>query len=166
VPASTPSSAVQAASADGAFPRGRRYYWKSHFLPGLPDGAVDVLLDAFARVPSPVSMIALQQTGGAIARVPPEATAYGNRDAAFDCIPISAWDDPADDAAQIAWVRGLWEAMRPFATGGVYVNNLGDEGDDRIRAAYRGNYARLSALKQRYDPGNLFRLNQNIRPRA
>ncbi len=155
---------VLQASADGLFPRGRRYYWKSHFLAGLADAAIDTLLDLFARVPSPLSVVGLQQTGGAIGRVAPDATAYANRNAAFDCIPIAIWEDPAGDAANIGWSRAVWEAMRPFATGGVYVNNLGEEGEDRIRAAYGDNHARLAALKARYDPANLFRLNQNIRP--
>jgi FAD/FMN-containing dehydrogenase len=154
------------ASADGLFPRGRRYYLKSHFLPRLEGAAIDALLDLFARVPSPMSVVGLQQAGGAIARVPADATAYANRDAAFDCFPIAIWEDAAQDAANIAWSRAVWEAMRPFATGGVYVNNLGEEGEERIRAAYGPNYARLAALKARYDPTNLFRLNQNIRPAA
>lgn len=152
-------------SADGIFPRARRYYWKSHFLPGLTEtAAVDTLLERFAQVPSPMSVIGLQQAGGAIARVPVDATAYANRDAAFDCIPIAIWEDPAQDAANIAWSRSVWEALRPFSTGGVYVNNLGDEGEERIRAAYGRNLEKLAALKAKYDPGNLFRLNQNIRP--
>jgi FAD/FMN-containing dehydrogenase len=153
-------------SADGLFPRTRRYYWKSHFLPGLTHTAIDTLLDQFNQVPSPMSVVGLQQAGGAIARVPIEATAYANRDAAFDCIPIAIWEDPAQDAANIAWARSVWEAMRPFSTGGVYVNNLGDEGEERIRAAYGRNLDRLAAVKATYDPGNLFRLNQNIRPAA
>jgi FAD/FMN-containing dehydrogenase len=161
--APTAYTALQA-SADGLFARGRRYYWKSHFLPGLTETAIDTLLDQFAQVPSPMSLIALQQAGGAVARVPVEATAYANRDAAFDCIPISIWEDPAQDAANIAWSRSVWEAMRPFSTGGVYVNNLGDEGEERIRAAYGRNLERLAVVKAAYDPGNLFRLNQNILP--
>lgn len=153
-------------SADGIFPRARRYYWKSHFLPGLTDTAIDTLLDRFAEVPSPMSVIGLQQADGAIARVPSHATAYGNRDAAFDCIPIAIWEDPAQDAANIAWSRSVWAAMWPFATGGVYVNNLGDEGEERIRAAYGRNWKRLATVKATYDPDNLFRINQNIRPAA
>jgi hypothetical protein len=153
-------------SADGIFPRTRRYYWKSHFLPGLTETAIDTMLERFAAVPSAMSVIALQQVGGAIARVPSDATAYANRDAAFDCIPISIWEDPAKDAANVAWSRSVWESMRPFSTGGVYVNNLGDEGEERIRGAYGGNLGRLATIKATYDPGNLFRLNQNIRPAA
>ena len=153
-------------SADPLFPRTRRYYWKSHFLPDLTDTAIDVLLERFAHVPSPMSVIGLQQAGGAIARVPSDATAYANRDAAFDCIPIAIWEDPPQDAANIAWSRSVWEAMRPFSTGGVYVNNLGDEGEERIRAAYGCNWKRLATVKATYDPDNLFRFNQNIRPVA
>ena len=153
-------------SADGLFQRSRRYYWKSHFLPGLSEAAIDMLLDRFSQVPSAMSVIGLQQAGGAIARVPSDATAYANRDAAFDCIPIAIWEDPAQDAANITWSRSVWEAMRPFSTGGVYVNNLGDEGEERIRAAYGRNLQRLAAVKATYDPDNLFRLNQNIAPTA
>jgi FAD/FMN-containing dehydrogenase len=87
-----------------------------------------------------------------------------NRNALYDCFPVSIWDDAADDEAQIRWVRELFEAMRPFSTGGVYANNLGEEGSDRVEAAYGENYARLAALKWKYDPTNFFRLNQNIRP--
>jgi FAD/FMN-containing dehydrogenase len=151
-------------SGDAIFPRGRRYYWKSHFMREVNDAAIEVMMALFARVPSPMSVAALQQVGGMIARVPADATAYAHRDAAYDCIPISIWEDPAQDAANLAWGREFWEAMRPFSTGGVYVNNLGEEGEERVRAAYGANYARLAALKARYDPSNLFRLNQNVRP--
>ena len=102
--------------------------------------------------------------GGAIARIPSVATPYANRDALYDCFPISIWDDPAEDEAQIRWAREAWSAIKPFSTGGVYVNNLGDEGEDRVMSAYGENYPRLVALKNRYDPTNCFRLNQNIRP--
>lgn len=156
-------TALQCA-ADGMFLRGRRYYWKSHYLNDLPDAAIDVLMARFAEVPSPLSKLGLQQVGGAIARVPADATAYANRDAAWDCIPIAAWEDPTADARNIAWAHGIWEAMRPFATGGVYLNNLGEEGEERIRAAFGANYARLAALKAKYDPTNLFRANQNVAP--
>jgi FAD/FMN-containing dehydrogenase len=151
---------------DPLFPRGRRYYWKSHYLREIGDAAVDTLLEQFARVPSPMSLLVLQAVGGAAGRVGATETAYAHRDARYDCIPAAIWEDPAADEANIAWSRGVWEAMTPFATGGVYVNSLGDEGEERIRAAYGPNYARLVALKARYDPENLFRLNQNLRPAA
>jgi hypothetical protein len=130
----------------------------------LTEPAIDTLLAAYATAPSANSLLVLQQVGGAIARVPRSETPYVNRDALYDCFPVAIWDDSADDDAQIRWARELWMAMRPFSTGGVYANNLGDEGTDRVEAAYGENYPRLEALKNKYDPGNLFRLNQNIRP--
>jgi Berberine and berberine like len=99
-----------------------------------------------------------------VARVADDATAFGHRDVAYDFIPTSIWTDPADSERQIAWVREFWEATKPFGTGGVYVNNLGEEGEDRVLAAYGSNYRRLAAVKAQYDLGNFFRLNQNVRP--
>jgi FAD/FMN-containing dehydrogenase len=151
-------------NGDSLFPRGRRYYWKAQFLRDIGDGAIDALLETYAQAPSPSSLLVFQQVGGAIARVAASASPYANRDAHYDCFPLAIWDDPAEDVANIEWARSLWEAVRPYSTGGVYANNLGDEGEDRVRAAYGENHARLVALKNRYDPTNLFRLNQNIRP--
>ncbi|MDX8455838.1 FAD-binding oxidoreductase [Mesorhizobium sp. VK9D] len=151
-------------AGDSLFPRGRRYYWKAQFMREINDGAIEALLDAYARAPNRSSLLVFQQVGGAIARVPASHSPYANRDAALDCFPIAIWDDPADDEANISWARHLWSAVRPFSTGGVYANNLGDEGDERVRDAYGANYARLAAVKKQYDPTNFFRLNQNIRP--
>ena len=151
-------------AGDSVFPRGRRYYWKAQFLRELTDAAIDTLLAAYATAPSVNSLVVLQQVGGAIARVPKSATPYVNRDALYNCFPVAIWDDPADDEPNIQWARHFWNAMRPFSTGGVYANNLGDEGEDRVQAAYGENYPRLVALKNKYDPTNVFRLNQNIRP--
>jgi FAD/FMN-containing dehydrogenase len=150
-------------AGDANFPRGRRYYWKAQFLRELTDVAIDTLLTTYATAPAE-SLLVLQHVGGAIARVPVTATPYGNREALYDCFPISIWDNPKEDAPRIRWVRELWDAMRPFSTGGVYANNLGEEGTERIEAAYGENYARLLALKNKYDPTNFFRLNQNIQP--
>jgi hypothetical protein len=152
-------------AGDANFPRGRRYYWKAQFMRELSDPAVDVLLESYAGAPSG-SLLVLQHVGGAIARVPVNDTPYANRDALYDCFPISIWDDPEEDVARIRWARELWDAMRPFSTGGVYANNLGEEGTERVEAAYGGNYPRLLALKNKYDPTNFFRLNQNIKPTA
>lgn len=154
------------AGGDSLFPRGRRYYWKAQFLHTLTDAAIDNLLEAYARAPSASSLVVFQHVGGAIARVPASATPYANRDARYDCFPISIWDAPSEEDAAIRWARDVWNAIKPFSTGGVYVNNLGDEGEDRVHAAYGENYARLAALKAKYDPANFFRLNQNIRPLA
>ena len=153
-------------SLDELFARGRRFYWKSHFLREMSDAAIDTMVSEFAKVPGPPSLIILQQAGGETARREAGSTAYGNRDANWNFIPCAISDDPAEDRRNMAWVRGIFEAMRPFATGGVYVNDLGEEGEDRIRAAYGENYDRLTQVKAKYDPTNLFRLNQNIRPAA
>nr|WP_302474575.1 BBE domain-containing protein [Roseococcus sp. MDT2-1-1] len=149
---------------DDLFARGRRFYWKSQLLREIADGAIEALLGQAAVIPAPPTVIVLQQIGGAVARVGAGETAYAHRDAAYDCVPIAVWDDPAEDGRNLAWGRGVFEALRPFATGGVYVNNLGEEGEERVRAAYGANHARLARLKAKFDPGNFFRLNQNIRP--
>lgn len=155
---------VQIQSAgDSLFPRGRRYYWKAQFMREIADQAIDAMLAAYMTAPRE-SLLVLQQVGGAISRVPMDETPYANRDALYDCFPISIWDNPSDDETHIRWARDLWDAMRPFSTGGVYANNLGEEGIDRVLAAYGENYPRLAALKNKYDPTNLFRLNQNIKP--
>lgn len=152
-------------SLDDTSPHGRRYYLKSQMLNNIDDGAIDALVDHFADVPSPQTLVLLFQLGGAIDRLPGEHTAYHQRGAAYRLAIVSAWEDPADDAVNIAWARRCDQAMQQFVSGGVYVNELGDEGQDRILAAYgRTTYDRLVNLKNRYDPTNFFRLNQNIAP--
>ena len=143
---------------------GMRNYWKSHDFRELSDGLIDVLVDYAHRIPDPQTEIAFAQLGGAVRRVPPEATAYGHRDAQFVMNVHGRWKDPAKDAACISWARDLFQAAAPFATGAVYVNFMTQDEQDRVQAAYGGNYGRLVELKTRYDPTNLFRLNQNIRP--
>ena len=151
-------------AGDTSFPRGHRFYWKAQFLRQITEAAADALIDRFPSVPSPRSFFVFQQVGGAIARVPATATAYANREAAYDSFPVSIWSDQAADEANIAWAREMYAVLRPFAMDAVYVNNLGDEGPDRVKAAFGENYDRLLSLKRKYDPNNLFRLNQNIRP--
>lgn len=154
---------VQSAG-DAIFPRGRRYSWKAQFMRELSDDAIDVLLDVYRKAPSANALLVLQQVGGAIARVPVSETAYACRDAEFDCFPIAIWDERTADEENIGWVREVWAAVRPYSTGAVYVNNLGDEGQERVKAAYGPNYQRLVDVKNKYDPANVFCLNQNIRP--
>jgi FAD/FMN-containing dehydrogenase len=145
---------------------GMRNYWKSHDFLALDDGLIDVLVDHARRIPDPQTEIAFAQLGGAVSRVPADATAYAHRNAQFVVNVHGRWADPAKDATCVAWARELFQAAAPFATGGVYVNFLAQDEQGRVPAAYGGNYARLVALKREYDPGNLFRVNQNIGPAA
>lgn len=143
---------------------GARNYWKSHAFGGLDDGLIDVLCDYASRLPSAETEIAFAQLGGQINRVAPEATAYPHRDAEYLVNLHTRWRDPAEDEACIAWARSLFDACKPFATGGTYVNFIPEDDRDGVRRAYLGNAQRLAAIKAKYDPNNLFRVNQNIRP--
>ena len=149
---------------DEGFPSGLQVYWRSDFLESLPDDAIDALCERFEAITSPLSALLIEQFGGAVARVPADETAFAQRDALFNLAVISRWTDPATADTHIGWARKSSESARPFASGGVYVNYLGAEGADRVRAAYGTKYDRLVALKQKYDPTNLFRTNQNIQP--
>jgi FAD/FMN-containing dehydrogenase len=152
---------------DASAPAGGLSYWKSDYLNELSDACIDVLVRHTAALPtlSPLNTVHLYPLGGAVARVGSTKTAFAHRAARYSTILAAEWFDPAQSEANIQWVRELWQAMRPFSTGGVGVNFLGgDEGAERVRAAYGQNYARLAMLKKRYDPTNFFRLNQNIAP--
>jgi FAD/FMN-containing dehydrogenase len=154
---------------DDATPEGNQYYEKAHFMRDIPAGAMDVMLEYFQNAPSPLSVPVFQQLGNAANRVAPDATAFGHRDARYNLILIADWTAPRDTEVNVTWTRELWEALRPYATGGVYVNNIGREADGDgalLRAAYGTNYQRLAAIKHTYDPANLFRHNQNITPVA
>ncbi len=139
---------------------GRHYYWKSEYLPEFLKAAGNVLMDHALKITSPHSSILVFQLGKALARFGETDMPAGNRNAA------SSWEDPTQTEEQIAWARGCWSAMQQFSTGGVNVNFLtGEEGNQRVRAAYgSANYERLVELKNKYDPQNMFRLNQNIPP--
>jgi FAD/FMN-containing dehydrogenase len=153
---------------DEGFPPGRRAYWKSGFLQGLDDAAIDVMVEHFRRVPSPHSAVLVEHCGGAMSRVDASETAFAHRTAPYNLTILASWDDSTADATNIAWARELWAAVQPFVVDAVYVNSLGDardEGQSRIRAAYGAvTYDRLADLKRQYDPANLFRVNQNIMP--
>lgn len=144
---------------------GARNYWKSHAFRQLDDGLIDVLLDAVSKLPTAECEVFIGHLGGAVNRVPVDATAYPHRDVEFVMNVHTRWREAADDAACIAWARGLFAATSPFATGGVYVNFMPEDEAQRVRAgAYGRNFDRLAKLKQTYDPTNLFRMNQNIAP--
>jgi FAD/FMN-containing dehydrogenase len=150
---------------DSGMPPGRRYYWKSEYLPPLDEKITDTVIAHAAQITSPFSQVALFQMGGATSRAGEDHTAASHRNAAFVINISAAWQEPTQSEVHMAWARSLWSAMQPFSIGGVYVNFLSqDEGEDRVRAAYGANYARLVALKNKYDPSNLFRMNQNIKP--
>jgi FAD/FMN-containing dehydrogenase len=145
---------------------GQRNYWKSHDFEALPQDAIDKLLAAVDDLPDPQSEIFIAHTGGEMARVASDATAYPQRRSHFIMNVHTRWDSEKDDAKCISWARALFDAMAVHSTGSVYVNFMPDDETDRISGAYGDNYERLAAIKRRYDPDNLFRLNHNILPKA
>lgn len=146
---------------------GVRNYWKSHDFIELKDGLIDVLLDAVKRLPTPDCEVFIGNLGGAVNRVPADATAYPHRNVEFVMNVHTRWNHPREDKDCIAWARGLYDKAAPFATGGVYVNFMPDDEAARVKGgAYGPNYERLAKIKAKYDPGNLFRLNQNVPPAA
>ncbi|WP_254764085.1 FAD-binding oxidoreductase [Natrinema marinum] len=150
-------------SFDPLLTEGARNYWKSHNFSELSDGAIDTAIEYAETLPTPLSEIFFGQLGGVMARVPADATAFPHRDAAYGMNVHTRWEDPADDDRCIAWARTFHDAMAPHATGGVYVNFVSErEGEENI--AYGNSYERLAELKAKYDPENLFRMNQNVEP--
>lgn len=151
---------------DAFFPEGLLYYWKSLFLDHLDDEVINAMVVHAENRPSPQTPLIVRHLGGAISRVPEEATAYGNRNALFNLSVDSTWEDPAQSERNIAWTRKVWTQMRQFSDGGVYMNFAGflEEGEKLLHEAHGENYERLVDLKNKYDPTNLFRLNHNIKP--
>jgi FAD/FMN-containing dehydrogenase len=146
-------------------PPGLRNYWKSNYLQDLSDAAIAVLVDHYKTVPAPNTHVVVEHLGGAVSRVGADETAVDHRDALFNFLIVGMWADAADDAKVIGWVRELWGALQPFSSGGLYVNYEAEHDAGRVQAAYSpAKYARLVAVKNKYDPTNLFRLNQNIQP--
>jgi FAD/FMN-containing dehydrogenase len=143
---------------------GARNYWKSNNFSTLNDGLFDAVIEYVGRLPTPQCEIFFGALGGAAARPNPDSAAYPHRDAQFVMNFHGRWENPADDARCIGWARDFFNASAPFASGGVYVNFLTADEGDRVRAAYGSNYHRLVQVKRKYDPKNLFRMNQNIKP--
>jgi hypothetical protein len=148
---------------DGGAPHGMHYYWKSHRLPEFSDEAIDIFVSRVESMTSPFSQIGGWAVGGAVSRVSPETTAVGTREVGFEINVIAAWRPDPDGQRHIDWVREAWEALRPFSVG-VYANFLSDEDAAGIAAAYGARLKQLTALKDRYDPTNFFRMNANIVP--
>jgi FAD/FMN-containing dehydrogenase len=152
---------------DATQPKGRRYYWKSEYLPGLSAELLEKVGTHAERIVSPHSAVLLFPIDGALGRLPEDHSPVGNRNAACVLNITASWETAAEDRANIEWARAAWLDMRRFSTGGTYVNFLTEEeGDERIHAAYGRNYGRLVAVKTKWDPTNLFRTNKNIVPRA
>jgi FAD/FMN-containing dehydrogenase len=145
---------------------GARNYWKSHNLAELADAALDTLIDYASRLPSPHCEIFIGLLGGQMSRVPTDATAYAQRDAKFVVNVHSRWETPSEDNKCISWARAFFDATAPYATGGAYINFMTEDEANRVTAVYGPNYDRLARVKDKYDPTNFFRLNQNIRPSA
>ena len=150
---------------DPPSPKGMQNYWTADFLAELPDEAIDVLVEHATQPVSPLTQVILLPMGGALARVDEDAMAFGQRAAQWNTHYLSMWPDAAASEENIAYTRALAGAIKPWTTGRAYLNFIGDEGKDRVEAAFGAEkYARLQALKDKWDPGNLFRHNQNIPP--
>jgi FAD/FMN-containing dehydrogenase len=158
-----PYTSAQRAFDDG-LPAGHRYESRAHDLHAISDGVIETLVDQLPLMVGDFTVVYLAAGGGAGARVEPAATAFPHRDAAFSYHIMAGWSDPAQDEEVTRWVEHFHESMTPHSTGGVYVNVLGTDEEARVRAAYGANYARLTELKKKWDPENLFRSNSNIEP--
>src|SRR4029077_18347598 len=151
--------------ADSAFPHGRRYYTKSGYFAGLSDGTIDCLVEAVTRIPSSETQIELAYLGGAAAGIAAEETAFGDRSASFIMNLLANWSDASADGANISWIRGLFDKLRPAMKPGVYINFMSGDEQDRVPEAYHERWDRMVAVKTQYDPDNFFRLNHNVPPR-
>jgi FAD/FMN-containing dehydrogenase len=149
---------------DELVPPGLQNYWKASFVREIADGAIDAHVEHAARTPCVQSGTFLFPIDGACHRVAPNQTAFAGRDAAFAAVISGAWPDPANNEGNIGWVHRYHKALRPYSEEGAYVNFMSGDDQDRVRVTYRHNHDRLVEIKRRYDPGNLFRLNQNIAP--
>jgi FAD/FMN-containing dehydrogenase len=152
---------------DGGFPRGALNYWKSNFLASLKDAAIEAMIDRFAAAPSPMSALLLEHFHGAATRVGPSDTAFPHRATGYNFLAVGEWQDAADTAANVAWTREAYAAMAPHYASGRYVNylNADEVGEtSAVSAAFGPNWMRLREVKRRYDPDNVFHLNQNITP--
>lgn len=158
-----PFTALQTAF-DALYPPGLQWYWRADFFTEISDAAIELHAEFGRQLPTGHSTMHLYPIDGAAARVAPDATPFAYRDGGWAGVIVGVDPDPANNAAITDWCKRYWEALHPQSAGGAYVNFLMDEGTDRVRASYRGNYDRLSRVKATYDPGNVFQVNQNIPP--
>jgi FAD/FMN-containing dehydrogenase len=151
---------------DTLLPPGLQWYWKGDFFTEISDEAIEQHVKYGSRLPTPLSTMHLYPIDGQVNRVPRDATAFSHREAKYSMVIAGIDPDPANNDKMIDWAREYWNALHPYSAGGAYVNFMMDEGVDRVQATYRDNYERLAAIKARYDPGNLLRVNQNIKPQS
>jgi len=151
--------------ADSDFPHGRRYYTKSGYFTYLDDNSIDRLMEGVATIPSSETQIELAYLGGAAARIGADETAFGDRSAPFILNLLANWSEPSADADNIAWIRGIFNKLRPAMKPGVYINFMSGDEQDRVPEAYHERWDRIVAVKSHYDPNNFFRLNQSVPPR-
>jgi hypothetical protein len=151
---------------DGVYPTGLQWYWKADFFKELSDRAIEKHVENAKLLPTWQSTMHLYPVNGKVNRVGANDTAFSYRDAVWSEVIVGVDPDPANGKKITDWARSYYDALHPFGAGGAYLNFMMEEGEDRIRATYRGNYDRLAAVKAKYDPGNFFRVNQNIRPAA
>jgi hypothetical protein len=151
---------------DPIYPPGLQWYWKADFFNELSDAAIEEHLKHGSQLPTLQSSMHLYPIDGAAARVGKDETAWGYREAKWAGVIVGVDPNPANKDKIISWARNYWEALHPHSAGGAYINFMMDEGDERIKATYRDNYNRLARIKAKYDPNNLFSVNQNIKPTA
>jgi FAD/FMN-containing dehydrogenase len=149
---------------DALYPAGLQWYWRADFFNQISDTAIDVHRKYGAMLPTGHSTMHMYPIDGAASRVPADATAFAYRDGGWAGIIAGVDPDPANAGLISQWARDYWQELHPTSAGGAYVNFLMNEGQDRIKASYRGNYDRLAQVKDRYDPANTFHINQNIQP--
>jgi FAD/FMN-containing dehydrogenase len=149
---------------DGLYPTGLQWYWRADFVNEFSEEAISKHLSFANTIPTFQSSVHVYPVNGAAARVNKKDTAWNFRDATWSMVIIGVDPDPANKEKISSWAKQYWEAVHPYSAGAAYLNFIGDEGEDRVKASYGDNYARLVTIKTKYDPGNLFRVNQNIKP--
>jgi hypothetical protein len=149
---------------DPLYPPGLQWYWKADFVNQLSDDAIKVHMKFASELPSAISTMHMYPVNGVAGRVDKDATAWSYRDATWSMVMVGVDADPAKKAAITSWTKNYWQALRPYSAGGGYVNFMMEEGDERVQSTYRGHFDRLATIKAKYDPDNLFRVNQNIAP--
>jgi FAD/FMN-containing dehydrogenase len=158
---------TQQSMLDAGFPKGAQVYWKAAFLRDLSPEVIEILARKGDQLPTPASSLILEHFHGVAAQLAPDATAFSQRGVPYQAIIVASWQDSADADRCLAWARSTYDELQAFSTGGVYVNYLGvGDDEERVLDAYGVNYERLAGIKQKYDPDNLFRANQNIKPLA